>query len=65
MLFSGVQQLQKHAVDGLRGLCVLTGQSVAVHAEGVHVLAVPYKVFDLTGGQLLCHADKGVPHLVG
>lgn len=51
---SGVfQHAQEHAVDGPRGVFCITGESVRVHAESVHVLAVAHKVFDLPSGQRL------------
>lgn len=65
VLFFGVQQLQKHIVDGLGCLHVLTRQGVAVHIVCVHVLAVAYKVFYFALWQLLCHAHERVPQLIG
>lgn len=62
--FSAVQQLHKYRIDGLRGLHILTRQSVAVLAECVHVLAVAYKRLDLPGGQRLDRGNKAVPQFV-
>lgn len=62
---SGVfQHAQEHAVDGPRGVFCITGESVRVYAESVHVLAVAHKVFDLPGGQRLDNRHKRVAQLV-
>ena len=58
------QQLEKSSIDGLGGVLCVPGQSVAVLAECVHVLAVAYKLFDFALWQRLDHADKGVPQLI-
>jgi hypothetical protein len=47
------QHAKKHAVDSPRGVFCIACKGVSVHAEGVHILAVAYKVFDLPGRQRL------------
>ena len=59
-----MQQLHKYGVDGLRCGYILTGQSVAVNAVGVHIFGVAHKRLDLTGGQRLDRGNKAVPQLV-
>lgn len=59
-----MQQLHKYRIDGLRGLHILTRQSVAVLAECVHVFGVTYKRLDLTSGQRLDCGNKAVPQFV-
>ena len=58
------QQLEESSIDGLRGVFRVPGESVGVLAEGVHVLAVAYQLFDFALWQRLDHTDKGVPQLI-
>ena len=58
----------QHPIEGgvyvvRRGRCI-TAQSVAVHAESVHVSGVAHKTLDFPGGQLLYHADEAVAQLI-
>lgn len=58
------QHLQEYTVDRFGSVFSVSGQSVGVHAKGVHVLAVAYKVFDFPGGQGLNHGNKSVAQFV-
>ena len=57
------QQLEESSIDGLRGVFRVPGESVGVLAEGVHVLAVAYQLFDFpSGGRFDPPKKKCVPN---
>lgn len=60
VVFSAVQQLHESSIDGPGRVFCIPGQSVAVLAEGVHILRVTHKGLYLTFWQRLYHADEGV-----